>query len=75
MPFVNLMRHFAEAIAFIKEAMKEGTVFVHCFAGRSRSATMTIAYLMKEHKMTFYEGMSFVRKRRSVIFPNIGFQR
>lgn len=75
MPFVNLMRHFAEGIAFIKEGMKEGAVLVHCFAGVSRSATMTIAYLMKEHKLTFYESMSFVRKKRSIIFPNIGFQR
>lgn len=75
MPFVNLMRHFAEAIAFIKEGMSQGAVFVHCFAGVSRSATMTIAFLMKEHKMQFYDAMSFVRRKRNVIFPNIGFQR
>jgi hypothetical protein len=25
--------------------------------------------------MTFYEAMSYVRKRRHIVFPNIGFQR
>jgi len=74
MPYVNLMKHFSSAIAFIREAIQSGgTVFVHCFAGISRSATTVIAYLMSEHSMTFYEAMSFVRKRRHIIFPNIGF--
>ncbi len=25
--------------------------------------------------MSFYEGMSHVRKRRPIVFPNVGFQR
>jgi hypothetical protein len=31
--------------------------------------------MMAVHKMTMFEAMSYVRKRRSIIFPNIGFQR
>jgi dual specificity phosphatase 12 len=68
------MTYWPEAIAFIKEGInKGGGVFVHCYAGVSRSASTVIAYLMAEHNMTFYEAMSFVRKRRHIINPNIGF--
>lgn len=75
MPYVNLMKHFPAIIQFIKEGMKEGTVFVHCFAGVSRSSTSVISFLMAEHQMNFYEALSFVKRKRPIIFPNIGFQR
>jgi dual specificity phosphatase 12 len=74
MPYINLMCHFGEAIAYIKEGIaKGGGVFVHCYAGISRSSSCVIAYLMSEHKMSFYEAMSYVRKKRPIIYPNIGF--
>ena len=76
MPYVNIMKYFPSAIQFIKDAIKSGgTVFVHCFAGISRSSSCIIAYLMQEHDMQFYEAMSYTRKRRPIIFPNYGFQR
>ena len=53
--------------------MNSGGTLVHCFAGVSRSATITIAFIMTDKNMTFYDAMSFVRKRRHIIFPNIGF--
>ena len=47
MPYVNIMKYFPSAIQFIKDAIKSGgTVFVHCFAGISRSSSCIIAYLM-----------------------------
>jgi protein-tyrosine phosphatase len=49
MPYVNLMKHFPSAIEYIKEGLQKGVVFVHCFAGVSRSASVVIAYLMSEH--------------------------
>ena len=68
------MKHFPSAIQFIKDGMQSGgIVFVHCFAGVSRSSSVVIAYMMAEHNLAFYEAMSFVRKRRHIIFPNIGF--
>jgi protein-tyrosine phosphatase len=53
--------------------MASGGILVHCFAGVSRSATITIAFMMTEKQLPFYDAMSFVRKRRHIIFPNIGF--
>lgn len=73
-PFANLQKFWPGCINFIKEARAQGgNVFVHCFAGVSRSSSTVIAYLIQEHGMSFHEGMAYVRKRRPIIFPNIGF--
>ena len=74
MPYVNIGRHFPTAINYIKEGMSEGNaVLVHCYAGVSRSASCVIAFLMQECGLTFLEAMSFVRKKRPIVFPNFGF--
>ena len=52
-----------------------GRVFVHCFAGVSRSATIVIAYLMKEHGLSFSAAFKFVKNKRCFINPNEGFRR
>eukprot|EP00347_Sterkiella_histriomuscorum_P016112 403354447 len=76
MPYVNIMKHFASAISFIRDAISSGgTILVHCYAGISRSASCVIAYLMQDKGMPFFEAMSYVRKRRHIVFPNFGFQR
>lgn len=74
MPFINLASYFQESIAFLKEALHSGGgVLVHCYAGVSRSATIIIAYLMQEQKMTFLDAMNYVRIRRPIVCPNFGF--
>ncbi len=62
----------------MKEAMHAeggGAVLVHCYAGVSRSASCVIAFLMQECGLTFLEAMTYVRKKRPIVFPNFGFQR
>lgn len=45
----KLSESFEECYRFIKDGMETGTgVLVHCFAGKSRSATIVISYLMRE---------------------------
>ena len=45
----------------------------HCAAGVSRSASILIAYLMREKKMKYQEAHDFVKSKRSIIIPNSGF--
>jgi atypical dual specificity phosphatase len=48
-------------------------VYVHCAAGRSRSATLVIAYMMKSRRMSLRDAIYAVRMARPMIKPNIGF--
>lgn len=52
-----------------------GKILIYCRAGQSRSATLCIAYFMKYHDMTYDQAFQFVRGRRPIIHPNIGFIR
>ncbi|ELW61748.1 Dual specificity protein phosphatase 14 [Tupaia chinensis] len=54
---------------------KHGATLVHCAAGVSRSATLCIAYLMKFHNVCLLEAYNWVKARRPVIRPNVGFWR
>ena len=67
----NIFQYFYDSIKFIENSNK---VFVHCFAGVSRSATLVIAYFMWKNKMTFKESLNFVSKYRN-IGPNMGFRK
>ncbi len=42
-------------------------------AGISRSATIVIGYLMTTENMSLESAYKFVRKKRSLSFPNTGF--
>ncbi|KRX00465.1 hypothetical protein PPERSA_03198 [Pseudocohnilembus persalinus] len=61
----NLMEVFDEAVEFIKQ----GNCFIHCIAGMHRSPTFTIAYLIKEGKMTVQEAYNLTKQKRSLIDP------
>lgn len=47
-------------------------LLVHCVMGRSRSATLFLAYLMICERMTVVDAIEHVKKRRRII-PNWGF--
>ncbi|XP_058082294.1 dual specificity protein phosphatase 1-like isoform X1 [Magnolia sinica] len=73
-PDTNLEQHFDECFDFIDEAKRAGGgVLVHCFAGRSRSVTVVVAYLMKKHQMSLSQALDLVRSKRPQIAPNHGF--
>ncbi|XP_067862390.1 dual specificity protein phosphatase 18-like [Heptranchias perlo] len=50
-----------------------GKTLLHCVAGISRSAALCLAYLMKYHHMTLLEAHVWLKARRPIIRPNIGF--
>lgn len=61
---------------FIEECRRmNGRILIHCNAGVSRSASVTIAYLIKYHKMSFTIAYDHVKKLRPCIQPNNGFKK
>ena len=75
-PTANLKQHFTACHRFINNCFATGgRILVHCYAGISRSATVVISYLMKEHKMNLAQATGLVRSKRWFINPNAGFQK
>ena len=67
----NIIKYFGECFNFIKGDDK---ILVHCAAGASRSATVVIAYIMWNKKMSFKEALEFVQNKRNIVCPNPGFK-
>lgn len=45
-------------------------IFVHCAAGVSRSASITIYYMMKQYSMNFETALDTLKKIRKIVNPN-----
>eukprot|EP01016_Furgasonia_blochmanni_P034008 TRINITY_DN3619_c0_g1_i6.p1 TRINITY_DN3619_c0_g1~~TRINITY_DN3619_c0_g1_i6.p1 ORF type:complete len:261 (+),score=43.43 TRINITY_DN3619_c0_g1_i6:70-783(+) len=70
----DLSVHFEKTYEFIEtQRNARKNILVHCLAGVSRSSTIVIAYLMKKKNMPFEKALKFVKKKRFVISPNLGF--
>jgi protein-tyrosine phosphatase len=55
-------------VNYLVRNLEEGhIVYVHCKAGRGRSATIVIAYLMKFQKLSYEEAFAYVKKQRPKI--------
>jgi len=69
--------YFDEIADYIHKALitDKGNVLVHCQKGVSRSTASVIAYLIKYHDMELSDARSFVKSKRSIIFPNPGFMQ
>jgi protein-tyrosine phosphatase len=72
----DLLKEFDRTNRFIQEAKEEGTsCLVHCKMGVSRSATVVLAYLMKEFNWTYEQTFQFTKQKRNCINPNDGFKQ
>lgn len=68
----GLAPHLDRAVSFIREYIMRGAVLVHCGAGRSRSASVVIAYLVT-CGMSLPEAEALVKHRRPSACPYSGF--
>lgn len=74
LPSPPITPYFGMTNKFIDEGRRTGNVLVHCYAGRSRSATIVIAYLMYSGA-SFKESLALLKNCRPIIQPNSGFLR
>ncbi|XP_001509483.3 dual specificity phosphatase 28 [Ornithorhynchus anatinus] len=73
-PSENLYEHFEPCADAIEAAVRDGgRCLVYCKNGRSRSAAICTAYLMRHRRMTLKEAFQIVKNARPVAEPNPGF--
>nr|CAG4652272.1 EOG090X0GSS [Triops cancriformis] len=58
-----------EGVQFIEQLKRDGSsVYVHCKAGRTRSATLVGCYLMRKNNWTAEEAVDFMAEKRPHIW-------
>ncbi|KAL1406816.1 hypothetical protein Q8F55_006225 [Vanrija albida] len=63
-----------DACDFLDDArLHSAPAYVHCKAGKSRSVTVVLAYLIHANAWTLKTSYAYVAERRPGISPNIGF--
>ncbi|XP_054840224.1 dual specificity phosphatase 28 [Eublepharis macularius] len=73
-PSEDLYKYFERCNEAIESALQSGgKCLVYCKNGRSRSAAVCTAYLMKHHKLSLKDAFETVKTARPVAEPNAGF--
>jgi len=72
----NIAQYLWESSEWIENERKkksDAVFYIHCKAGKSRSATVVIAYLMKSEHWSLNKAYSYLKDLRPNISPNLGF--
>lgn len=73
---IDIIFHLKPAVTFINKYISTGqNVLVHCSAGKSRSASICIAYLMWKHQWHYDEAYKYLKSKRYIIEPNEKFAK
>lgn len=66
------LKDIEKAVDFVQtHAADDRTVYIHCKAGRARSATVALCWLMKHRGMSMQEAQQALLKARSHINPRL----
>lgn len=75
-PHTSLIEHMNPIIQFIEEHTTDTQhVLIHCTAGKSRSVSFVILYLMIKHKQRYQTALDLIKTIRPEININEGFIR
>ena len=70
----DMFDNFNTANDFINDAIdNDGKVLIHCMAGRSRSATIVSAYIIKKFGMDPKNTVNSIKSKREIVQPNDSF--
>jgi len=69
-PDIDIIKYAEETYEILKNNKK---TLIHCNAGKSRSVSCVIYYLMKKYNMSFEDSYKMVENKRPCIDINIGF--
>jgi protein-tyrosine phosphatase len=72
----NILPHLDDTVCKMAEYISNNptkNILVHCFMGSSRSATIIIAYLIKQHQFSLNDAMVYVKEKRIVVNLNKDF--
>ncbi len=68
-----ISQHLDKCVEFIEQVVNDNQrILIHCMAGKSRSVSIVIAYLIKQG-MTLTDAYDYVKFYRRVANPNQGF--
>lgn len=68
----------AAALPFIESALAssaDNRVLVHCAQGVSRSCSVVMCWLIKQHEMTYDDALKLIKETRPICNPNTSFER
>jgi protein-tyrosine phosphatase len=69
------MIEFAKEIYYIiSTSDKTKNILIHCYAGRSRSVTCIIYYLMKKYNYNYDQILNYIKNIKPDVGPNLGFE-
>lgn len=67
----DFLKPALELLAKLKK--QGGNILIHCYMGSSRSAIITMLYLIKYYNMTTKQALTYIKDRRKIINPNLKF--
>lgn len=62
-----MTRFFVQGVNFIRDALENTSVMVHCLAGVSRSVCLVLAYFIKCKGFSYDEAYSLVKIKRNIV--------
>jgi hypothetical protein len=71
----HILEHIGKVLEFIEEAQSnnDGNILIHCYMGSSRSASITLAYLIYKYNFTLNKGLKYLKKKRDIVNINTNF--